>query len=123
MPTSKRRTVRTPLDIPIEVLGGKWKLLLLYYLASAPRRNGELLRLMPGISQKMLTQQLRELEHDEIVVRTVHEQIPPKVVYSVAPAERKRLMPLVKALCEWGYYWSSKIGAVIELPRTGPNRT
>jgi DNA-binding HxlR family transcriptional regulator len=71
----------------------------------------------------MLTQQLRELEHDEIVVRTVHEQIPPKVVYSVAPAERKRLMPLVKALCEWGYYWSSKIGAVIELPRTGPNRT
>lgn len=123
MPSSRRRTVQTPLDIPIEVLGGKWKLLLLYHLAAAPRRNGELRRLIPGITQKMLTQQLRQLEHDQIVVRTVYQQIPPKVVYSVPPAERKRLLPLVKALCDWGYHWSSKIGVVIELPRAAHDRT
>ena len=117
MPTSRRRTVQTPLDIPIEVLGGKWKLLLLYHLAAAPRRNGELLRLIPGITQKMLTQQLRQLEHDQIVVRTVYQQVPPKVVYSVPPAERTRLRPLVRALCEWGYHWSSNTGVPASVVR------
>jgi len=63
-----------------EVLGGKWKLILLYYLLTGAQRNGELRHLVPRIAQKMLTQHLRELERDEIVVRTVHHEVPPKVV-------------------------------------------
>lgn len=102
-----------PVDAPIQVLGGKWKLALLFYILQAPRRNGELRRLVPAITQKMLTQQLRELEADGIVTRTVHDQVPPKVVYDVADAERARLEALLAPLCDWGLYWADKTGARI----------
>lgn len=110
----------------MEVVGGKWKLIILYYVSQAPRRNGELRRLIRPITQKMLTQQLRELEADGIVVRTVHEQVPPKVVYSVDPAERRALEPLLDALCRWGLDWADRTGATIDsssaqsaAPKTG----
>ena len=98
-------------DAPIRVLGGKWKLVLLFYLLEGPRRNGELRRLVPAISQKMLTQQLRELEADGIVTRTVFDQVPPKVVYDVVDEERERLAAILQPLCDWGLYWSEKTGA------------
>ena len=107
------RVYQCPVDVPIEVLGGKWKLVLLFYLLQEPRRNGELRRLVPTITQKMLTQQLRELEADGIVTRQVFEQVPPKVVYGIHPAERSRLELLLRPLCDWGIYWSSKTGARI----------
>jgi DNA-binding HxlR family transcriptional regulator len=100
-----------PVDAPVGVLGGKWKLALLFYLLQAPRRNGELRRLVPTITQKMLTQQLRELEHDGIIVRTVFDVVPPKVVYSVHDDERERLSAVLDALCSWGLYWCDKTGA------------
>jgi DNA-binding HxlR family transcriptional regulator len=100
-----------PVDAPISVLGGKWKLVLLFYLLARPRRNGELRRLVPTITQKMLTQQLRELEADGIIERRIHDQVPPKVVYSVSETERARLEPLVQALCDWGMYWCEATGA------------
>jgi DNA-binding HxlR family transcriptional regulator len=75
---------------------------------------------VPGITQKMLTQQLRELEEDGIVVRTVHREVPPKVVYSVEPGEAQALRSLTKAMCDWGNYWASERGAVIAHPSTGP---
>jgi DNA-binding HxlR family transcriptional regulator len=100
-----------PVDAPVEVLGGKWKLALLFYLLQAPRRNGELRRLVPTITQKMLTQQLRELERDGIVVRHVFDVVPPKVVYSIHDDERMRLTDVLDALCAWGLYWCAKTGA------------
>jgi len=109
-----------PVDAPMEVLGGKWKLAILYYLLHGPRRNGELRRLVRPITQKMLTQQLRELEDDGIVVRTVHEQVPPKVVYSVRPGERSALEPLVDALCTWGLDWARRTGATIDVFASAP---
>lgn len=102
-----------PVDAPVKVLGGKWKLVLLFYLLQAPRRNGDLRRLVPTISQKMLTQQLRELETDGIVNRTVHAQVPPHVVYDIEPAERARLETVLAGLCDWGLYWCDKTGARI----------
>jgi DNA-binding HxlR family transcriptional regulator len=104
-----------PVDAPVEVLGGKWKLVLLYYLLDGPKRNGELRRLVPPITQKMLTQQLRELEGDGIVVRTVYDEVPPKVVYSIDPDERRLLEPLIEALCTWGIDWSARTGAAIDV--------
>ncbi|MBB4934477.1 DNA-binding HxlR family transcriptional regulator [Lipingzhangella halophila] len=100
-----------PVDAPVEVLGGKWKLPLLFYLLQRPRRTGELRRLLPGISQKMLTQQLRELEADRVITRTVFDQAAPKVIYDVAESERERLQGLLDALCHWGLYWCDKTGA------------
>lgn len=102
-----------PVDAPIQILGGKWKLVLLFYLLQQPRRNGELRRLVPTITQKMLTQQLRELEADGVVTRTVHDQVPPKVVYDVDERERARLEPVLQVLCDWGLYWCDKTGARI----------
>jgi DNA-binding HxlR family transcriptional regulator len=100
-----------PVDAPVSVLGGKWKLVILFYLLQQPRRTGELRRLIPAVSQKMLTQQLRELEADGLVTRTVYDQVPPKVVYQVSAAERARLDDLLRALCDWGLYWCDKTGA------------
>lgn len=100
-----------PVDAPVEVLGGKWKLALVFYLMQAPRRNGELRRQVPNITQKMLTQQLRELERDGIVVRQVFDVVPPKVVYSIHDDEHERLTTVLDALCDWGLYWCAKTGA------------
>jgi DNA-binding HxlR family transcriptional regulator len=100
-----------PVDAPISVLGGRWKLVLLFYILQAPRRIGELTRLVPTITQKMLTQQLRELEADGIITRTVFEEVPARVIYDVVPGERDRLAGLISALCDWGMYWCDKTGA------------
>ncbi len=110
---SRPPVYQCPVDAPIQVLGGKWKLVLLFYLLEQPRRNGELRRLVPTITQKMLTQQLRELEADGIVDRTVFDQVPPKVVYSVRDDERGQLEPLMQSLCDWGMYWCDKTGAQV----------
>ena len=113
MTSAEPPVYQCPVDAPLQVLGGKWKLVLLFYLLDQPRRNGELRRLVPTITQKMLTQQLRELEVDNIITRYVFDQVPPKVVYDIAPAERQRLQAVMQPLCDWGLYWSEKVGARI----------
>ena len=82
-------------------MGRRWKPLVLYYLRPAPLRFGELRRRLPEATQKMLTQTLRELEKDGLVLRKVYPQVPPKVVYSVTRYGRT-LDPILLALCVWG---------------------
>src|SRR6476619_2585776 len=89
-----------PVRTTTNLLGGKWKLLLLAYLADGPRRYGELKRLAPEISEKMLIQELRALEADGLVRRTVHQTIPPRVDYELAEAGQE-LRPVVASLLEW----------------------
>jgi DNA-binding HxlR family transcriptional regulator len=85
----------------LHVLVGKWKLPLLYEMVGATRRFNELRRALPGISQKMLTQQLRELEDDGLVCRKVIPDIPPKVEYSLT-TYGQTLGPLFDVMFEWG---------------------
>lgn len=85
----------------LNVLGGKWKILILWHLKDQTRRFGELKRLMPEITEKMLIQQLRELESDSIVNRTVYLEVPPKVEYSFTDYGRS-LEPVLHVLCDWG---------------------
>lgn len=89
--------VRTTLDI----IGGKWKVLILYHLNAETHRFNGLQRLLPGITQRMLTLQLRELESDGIVHREVYPQVPPKVEYSLTEFGRT-LMPVIQAMHHWG---------------------
>ncbi|PTX61789.1 HxlR family transcriptional regulator [Melghirimyces profundicolus] len=89
------------IEAALEVIGGKWKAILLYHLTKGPKRTSELKRLVPGITQKMLTQQLRELEKDSVILRKVHSQIPPKVEYSLTEYGRT-LEPVLNSLCHWG---------------------
>jgi DNA-binding HxlR family transcriptional regulator len=117
--SSEEREYLCPVDIPLRHLGGKWKLIICFYLLRRPLRNGELRRVIPQVRQKMLTQQLRELEASGIVHREVHAQQPPKVVYSIVPAERAALEPVVTALCDWGWDHVGRHGGRIvttELP-------
>jgi DNA-binding HxlR family transcriptional regulator len=88
-------------EAAMDVIGGKWKPIILCNLRHEPLRTGELKRSIHGITQKMLTQQLRELEVDDIVVRTVYSQVPPKVVYELSDYG-KSLEPILDLLCAWG---------------------
>ncbi|MEM8532811.1 MAG: helix-turn-helix domain-containing protein [Chloroflexota bacterium] len=84
----------------MEVIGGKWKPVILYYLFEDTRRFGELKRLVPNVSQRMLTQHLRELEAHGIVHREVYQEVPPRVEYSLTPLGQS-LEPLLKAMNAW----------------------
>jgi DNA-binding HxlR family transcriptional regulator len=83
------------------IIGGKWKPVIIYHLMEGTRRFGELRKLLPDATQKMLTQQLRELEQDGVVARKVHQVVPPKVEYSLTPYGRT-LRPVMRELCKWG---------------------
>jgi DNA-binding HxlR family transcriptional regulator len=89
------------LEAALDVVGGKWKPIVLLRLAPGPRRFGELRRLVTGISEKMLIQQLREMERDGIVARTDFQEVPPRVEYALTPFGISLQAALVP-LCEWG---------------------
>lgn len=89
------------------VIGGKWKALILWEINTEPRRFGELKRLVPGISEKMLIQQLRELEQDGIINRKVFHEVPPKVEYSITSLGAS-LTKAIIPLAEWGQRYSKR---------------
>ncbi len=89
------------LDAALAVMGGKWKALILYHLRSGPRRFSDLKRLVTGISEKVLVQQLRELAAAEVLVRRDYHQVPPRVDYTMTPFGMT-LVETLRPLCEWG---------------------
>ncbi|XOK61589.1 winged helix-turn-helix transcriptional regulator [Paenibacillus elgii] len=97
------RTFNIPAEATLEVLGGKWKLLILCHLncGPGPKRTSELKKAIPEITQKVLTQQLRELEEDGIIIRTVYNEVPPKVVYELSELGMS-LKSILDQLGEWG---------------------
>lgn len=90
-----------PVEITLALLGNKWKVLILRELFIGTKRFGELSRGVPGISQKMLTQQLRQMEEDNLVVRKIYPEVPPKVEYSLTDIG-KSLSPILEAMHKWG---------------------
>ena len=90
-----------PIEAAAEVIGGKWKARILFQLQGGTKRFNELKRQLPGVTQRMLTKQLRELEADQIVYRKVFPEIPPKVEYSLTEFGQT-LTPSLKALQDWG---------------------
>ena len=89
------------LDVALAVIGGKWKPLILYHLSGSPRRFGDLRRRVVGISEKVLIQQLRELEADGIVARCDYQEVPPRVDYTTTDYGMILAIALVP-LCQWG---------------------
>lgn len=94
-------TFNCGLDAALAVIGGKWKPLVLFYLAKNVHRYGELRRAIGGVTDKVLIQQLKELERDEIISRIDYQEIPPKVEYSLTPFGHS-LATALGALCVWG---------------------
>ncbi|MDR3642406.1 MAG: helix-turn-helix domain-containing protein [Candidatus Doudnabacteria bacterium] len=91
----------TSVQTTLKVLGGKWKPPILFMLSAKTMRFGELKKAISGITQKMLTQELREMENDGLVNRKVFAEIPPKVEYSLT-AYGKSLEPILKSMSQWG---------------------
>lgn len=92
---------KNPVNTTLKVLGGKWKPLILWYLNQKTLRFNELSKEIAGITQKMLTQQLRELEADGLVSRKIYPEVPPKVEYSITEYGQT-LEPVLDALAKWG---------------------
>ena len=99
-----------PVEAAIDVIGGKWKPLIIWALRDGTLRFSQIENVMPDITQKMLTKQLRELEQDGLVARKVYAQVPPKVEYSLTESGLS-LMPIMDMLCSWG---SEHMGDKIE---------
>ncbi|WP_065411959.1 winged helix-turn-helix transcriptional regulator [Pseudobacillus wudalianchiensis] len=96
-------------ELTLSIIGGKWKMSILWYLGKeGTKRFSELKALMPGITQKMLVSQLRELQQDFIVHREVYPVVPPKVEYSLTE-QGKSLIPVLNVMHEWGENYKETI--------------
>ena len=90
-----------PVSSTLKVVGGKWKPLILYFISVDVARFGQLQRMIPGCSKRMMTKHLRELESDGIIHREVFAEVPPKVIYTLT-TQGESLRPIFRALSEWG---------------------
>jgi DNA-binding HxlR family transcriptional regulator len=109
-----KRLPALPAERALKVISGRWKAILLYHLFDGPKRLSELKRLVPDVSQKVLIQQLRELEEHGLVSREIFRQVPPRVDYS-ATTLGLSLEPVLHALCEWGQRHAAELNELDEL--------
>ena len=95
-------------EATLDVIGGRWKGVILFHLMESTKRFNELHRLIDGCTQRMLTLQLRELEQDGVVLRTVYAEVPPKVEYSLTDFGRS-LKPILLLMRTWGEQYTSQL--------------
>jgi DNA-binding HxlR family transcriptional regulator len=105
-----KKAVNCPVEVTLEVVGGRWKVMVIHQLLEGTRRFSELHRALVGVSHRTLTQQLRELEQRGIIRRKVYHQVPPKVEYSLTPLG-KSLQPVLMAMHDWAVANATKLGA------------
>jgi DNA-binding HxlR family transcriptional regulator len=105
-----------PVKLTASIIGGKWKPSLLFHLEGRTRRFCELQRLIPGLTKKMLTQHLRELERDGIVHRKVYAEVPPRVEYSLT-RHGESLKPILKLMSAWGTRHRARYGVTTARPQ------
>lgn len=108
----KNKNYTCKFEITMDLIGGKWKPLIIWHLGTkGTKRFNEMRRLIPKITQKMLTQHLRELEADNLIIRKVYPEVPPKVEYSLSKMGES-LMPILAQMRDWGcdYYEDYKSG-------------
>lgn len=98
---SNLKTFNCPVEATISLIGGKYKAIILWHLIDKTLRFNELQKLVPGATPKMLTQQLRELESDRLIIRTVYPVVPPKTEYTLSEFG-KSIVPILNAMCDWG---------------------
>ncbi|SHF14958.1 transcriptional regulator, HxlR family [Seinonella peptonophila] len=96
------------IEITLDIIGGKWKSVILYHLMTGKKRTHELRKLIPNITQKMLTKQLRELESDGMIIRISYHQIPPKVEYQLSEYAWS-LKETLDQFCRWGENHAKKV--------------
>jgi len=108
MSKAKNKEYKCSVELTLDIIGGKWKALILWNLKNRILRFSELKKALPDITQRMLTQQLRELEEDGMVNRKVYPQVPPKVEYSLTE-HGKSVIPILELMCQWGKSYLEKV--------------
>lgn len=103
------------LDVTMDLIGGKWKTIVLWYLRRGAKRFSALRRQIPGITEKMLSLQLRQLEKHGLVRRTVHAEVPPRVEYELTE-QGLTLLPLLEEIARWGREMGALHGSMEEVP-------
>lgn len=101
MTWENNKGVSCPVESALRLISGRWKVMILYYLFEGDQRFNQLNRLLTGITPRSLTTQLREMEADGLITRTVHAQIPPRVDYALTDLGRS-LEPVLRAMHDWG---------------------
>ncbi|WP_084113819.1 winged helix-turn-helix transcriptional regulator [Clostridium acidisoli] len=101
------KTFNCPIEAPISLIGGKYKAIILFHLINKTLRFNELQKFIPQATPKMLTQQLRELEGDELIVRTVYPVVPPKTEYCLSEFGES-MIPILNLMCAWGTNYLNK---------------
>jgi len=117
----RQKTYSCGLEAALEVIGGKWKVLILWALRSEAQRFGELRRLVQGISEKMLIQHLKEMQADDIVKRRDFKEVPPRVEYELTSFGHS-LRAALAPVCEWGTLHMKRIEARKEAAEANPRR-
>lgn len=102
-----------PITNSLKLVGGKWKISIIYNLRRGPIRFGELKRILAPVTQQMLTKQLREMERDQLIKRNVYKVVPPKVEYSLTEFGSS-LAPVLDSWCKWGTDNQEVIQAIFE---------
>lgn len=97
---NNKSSLACPVMTTQNLIGGKWKILLIYQLSSGTKRFNELQKALPAITQATLTQQLRQLENDRLITRTVYPVVPPKVEYALT-SHGQKFVPIMEAMCAW----------------------
>ena len=101
LPPIKLSLIHIPVEATLEIVGGKYKPLILWHLSGKTLRFGQLQKLLSSATPKMLTKQLRELENDGLIARKVYPVVPPKVEYSLTPLGTS-FIPILSSICDWG---------------------
>ncbi|SDZ74698.1 transcriptional regulator, HxlR family [Desulfuromusa kysingii] len=110
---------RCTVSVTLDIIGGKWKSLILWQLSFKTLRFSQLQRRLSKVTQKMLTQQLRELERDGLIHRKVYAEVPPRVEYSLTPMGQS-VVPILQLMCQWGkdYLIATEQSAAVECAPT-----
>lgn len=112
----KGETFHCALDITMHYIGGKWKTIVLWYLRNKTLRFGELKKMIPDVTEKMLSIQLKKLEEDGLIKRKVYTEVPLRVEYSLTPFG-KTLVPAVEAIAKWGRNMGDTKGKLVEVKK------
>lgn len=104
---TKEEMPACPMATTVQLIGSKWKILIIRNLMQRPWRFNELRRDLAGISQKVLTDSLRSMEEDGIIIRTVYPEVPPRVEYALSDLG-KSMCPIIEAMAEWGRNYKAR---------------
>ncbi|MDG1052476.1 MAG: helix-turn-helix domain-containing protein [Flavobacteriaceae bacterium] len=117
----KINSLHCPVTNALTVLGGKWKINIIFLLSNKTMRFGAIKNTLQGITQQMLSKQLKELERDKLIIRTVHDTVPLKVTYKLTDLGKSSI-PVLRSMHEWGIKQQSKLAKIIKLNYEVVNR-